>query len=100
MLHKELQPMDAFRTSVAAPISTEDLQTLTLLYQPIIGPEAFTLYQQLWTFSDSMKTEYSHYSLMNAMSLTAQRIFEARAHLEAIGLLRTCLLYTSDAADE
>lgn len=89
MLHKELQPMDAFRTSVAAPISTEDLQTLTLLYQPIIGPEAFTLYQQLWTFSDSMKTEYSHYSLMNAMSLTAQRIFEARAHLEAIGLLRT-----------
>ncbi|MFC4355942.1 replication initiation and membrane attachment family protein [Chryseomicrobium palamuruense] len=89
MLRNELQPMDAFRTSTAAPVTSQHLQTVTLLYQPLIGAEAFTLYQQLWTMHDDMKEEHAHYALMNALSLPIQRIFEARAHLEAIGLLRT-----------
>lgn len=89
MLRNELQPMDAFRTSTPTSISNEDLQTLNLLYQPLVGPEAFTLYQLLWSMRDEMKEEHSHYTLMNALSLPIQRIFEARAHLEAIGLLRT-----------
>ncbi|MFA1641574.1 replication initiation and membrane attachment family protein [Chryseomicrobium aureum] len=89
MVHNELQPMDHFQTRVAAPLSSDDLQTVTLLYQPLIGPEAFTLYQHLWTMTGTQQVEYSHYTLMNALSLSINRIFEARAHLEAIGLLRT-----------
>lgn len=89
MLRNELQPMDAFRTCTAAPITSHHIQTVTLLYQPLIGPEAFTLYQQLWTMHDEMQEERTHYALMNALSLPIQKIFEARAHLEAIGLLRT-----------
>lgn len=89
MIRNELQPMDAFRTHVAAPITSENLQTITMLYQPLIGPEAFTLYQLLWTMKDEMREENAHYALMNALSVPIQRIFEARAHLEAIGLLRT-----------
>lgn len=89
MLRNELQPMDAFRTCTAAPITSQHIQTVTLLYQPLIGTEAFTLYQQLWTMHDDMQEEHAHYALMNALSLPIQKIFEARAHLEAIGLLRT-----------
>ncbi|WP_342525126.1 DnaD domain protein [Chryseomicrobium sp. FSL W7-1435] len=97
MLHKELQPMDTFKTRVAAPLSSEDLQTITMLYQPLIGPEAFTLYQQLWTMNDVKDTEYNHYTLMNALSVPIKRIFEARAHLEAIGLLRTWRAQSDDS---
>ncbi len=90
MLYKELQPVDSFEVKLAHPFSAYDRQMLTLFYQPLIGPEATSLFMTLWTDAESREPqEHSHYYLMNMSSFPLQSIFEARLSLEAIGLLRT-----------
>ncbi|PID00755.1 replication initiation and membrane attachment family protein [Sporosarcina sp. P29] len=90
MLYTELQPVDSFEVKLAHPFSAYDRQMLTLFYQPLIGPEAVSLFMTLWTDAESREPqEHTHYYLMNMSSFPLQAIFEARISLEAIGLLRT-----------
>ncbi|ARK23737.1 hypothetical protein SporoP37_02860 [Sporosarcina sp. P37] len=90
MLYTELQPVDSFEVRLAHPFSTYDRQMLTLFYQPLIGPEAVSLFMTLWSDAESREPqEHNHYYLMNMSSFPLQAIFEARISLEAIGLLRT-----------
>ncbi|WP_033541349.1 replication initiation and membrane attachment family protein, partial [Planococcus sp. CAU13] len=87
--YKELQPADAFKIRLPYPFSDYDRQLLTLLYQPMIGAEAVSLYLSLWAEGETLRAETPHYSLMNTLGMPISKIFESRIQLEAIGLLKT-----------
>lgn len=91
MVHfHELQPTDHFEITLPHALSTNERQLLTLFYQPLTGPEPISLYLTLWAEAESYSTQqYTHYYLMNVLSMPLKKIFEARIALEAIGLLRT-----------
>lgn len=90
MLYSELQPVDSFQVKLAHPFSAYDRQMLSLFYQPLIGPDAVSLFLTLWADGEqSEMEERAHYDLMDILSKPLKAIFEARITLEAIGLLRT-----------
>ena len=90
MLYQELQPVDTFTIKLSHPFSDYDRQLLTLFYQPLIGPDAMSLFMSLWAEAESGKEkEFNHYYLMNLLTMPLPKVFEARISLEAIGLLRT-----------
>lgn len=100
MLYKELQPVDTYKIKLSHPFSDYDRQLLTLFYQPLIGPEAMSLFLTLWADAERDKeSEYNHYHLMNVLTLPLGKVFESRLSLEGIGLLRTyCKQLTDDRA--
>lgn len=90
MLYQELQPVDTFTIKLSHPFSDYDRQLLTLFYQPLIGPDAMSLFMSLWADAEREKEyEFNHYYLMNLLTMPLAKVFEARISLEAIGLLRT-----------
>lgn len=96
MKQVSILPADSYIVINKSILSEHDRLILTMLYQPIIGSIALSLYFTLW--SDLNKTqiisnEYTHHHLMNTMSLKLDDIISARKKLEAIGLLKT--LYKS-----
>jgi replication initiation and membrane attachment protein len=62
-----------------------------LLYQPLIGSRAFSLYMTLWGELDQQfcGEETTHHSLMAIMQCSLKEIYEERLKLEGIGLLKT-----------
>ncbi|WP_172368886.1 replication initiation and membrane attachment family protein [Sporosarcina jiandibaonis] len=96
-LYKELQPVDSYKVQLSHPISDYDRQLLTLFYQPLIGSSAMSLFMTLWADAEQEnEREYTHYHLMNLLSMSLDPIFEARISLEAIGLLRTYMKNDGD----
>lgn len=91
-LFQELQPVDGYQIQLSQPFSEYDQKLLTLLYQPLIGAEAISLYMTLWADAEDQDEVYTHYHLMNVLSLPLAPIFEARISLEAIGLMRTFVM--------
>lgn len=90
MLFQELQPVDSYSLKLSVPFSDYDRQLLTLFYQPLTGPEAMGLYLTLWADADPRENRvFTHYHLMNILTMSLQDVFQARISLEAIGLLRT-----------
>lgn len=96
-LFKELQPVDAYEIRMSQPFSEHDRKRLTLFYQPLIGSDAMSLFMTLWADTEQEAREYTHYHLMNLLSMPLAPIFEARISLEAIGLLRTYVKNEGDA---
>lgn len=89
-LFKELQGTDHFEIILPHALSTNERQLLTLFYQPLTGAEPISLYLTLWAEAEYADTkEMTHYYLMNVLSMSVGKVFEARMALEAIGLLRT-----------
>lgn len=71
-----------------------DRKIVTMLYQPIIGHTATTLYFTLFDDllrHDVMSEELTHHHLMATMQLKLEDILIAREKLEAVGLLKTYL---------
>ena len=96
-VYKELQPVDSYKIQLSHPISDYDRQLLTLFYQPLIGSSAMSLFMTLWADAEQEDDrEYTHYYLMNLLSMPLDPIFEARISLEAIGLLRTYVKIDGD----
>src|SRR5574344_446147 len=63
-----------------------------MLYQPIIGSIATSLYYTLWSDLDKtelLSNEYTHHHLMTSLRLKLDVIVNARKKLEAVGLLKT-----------
>lgn len=89
---KELLPIDQYQVKAKGIMHDYYRKTLTSLYQPLIGPIAYSLYMTLWAQIES-ETDWSepatHHSLMNTMQLNLNEILLARKKLEAIGLLET-----------
>jgi len=81
-----------FKITASYPLNHESLQTLTLLYMPIIGQDAYTLYVTLYTLLDRARLKSPEYPLdflLDMLNLTPQSLLETRKKLEAAGLLET-----------
>lgn len=85
-------PADTYIVINKTVLSEQDRRILIMLYQPIIGCEAISLYFSLWSNlerSEIISEECNHHQLMTSMRKKLSDIIEARERLEAIGLLKT-----------
>ncbi|RTR29645.1 Replication initiation and membrane attachment protein [Robertmurraya yapensis] len=89
---KEMLPIDRYTVASNGILHEYDRKIITLLYQPLIGPIAMSLYMTLWAQVEENRLwsgEQSHHGLMTSMDLNLKSIHEARLKLEGIGLLKT-----------
>lgn len=89
-----LLPADNYIVINKSIITSSDLKVLNMLYLPIIGPLAVTLYHTFLEdldsqslFSDSL----SHSHLVSTLHISLNELVDARHVLEGIGLLKTYL---------
>jgi replication initiation and membrane attachment protein len=71
-------------------ISTDERNSVTLLYQPIIGANALSVFFTLWSLVDRRKlksTVYDHSTLLILLNMDTQLFRLARHKLEGVGLL-------------
>ena len=83
---------DPFRLVTYQSLDVDERDVLTLLYQPILGSDAFTLYLTLWSLinRDRRKApEFPHSVLYDTLRMSPASFEQARQKLEAIGLLDT-----------
>lgn len=91
-LWNEIQPVDRYQVSSNGMLHEYDGKVISLLYQPLIGVNCYSLYMTLWNeieVSRVWSEEWTHYHLMNFLSLNLRDIYDARLKLEGIGLLKT-----------
>ena len=85
-------PADTYTVINKTIITDKDKKIISLLYQPIIGYTAVSLYYTLiddLDKSEVMSEDLTHHHLMSTMQLRLEDILIAREKLEAIGLLKT-----------
>lgn len=85
-------PADTYVVVNKTVIKDLDRKLITMLYQPIIGYSATSLYFTLVDDLDKrelMSEELTHHHLMSTMQLKLEDIVVARKKLEAVGLLKT-----------
>jgi len=73
-------------------LNENDRKVLIMLYQPLIGSLATSLYFSLWTDlnkSELMSREFTHHHLMTVTKMNIDQILDSRIKLEAFGLLKT-----------
>lgn len=82
---------DFFDIYLNSMLSNYDRDTITNLYQPIIGYEATALYFSLWSLAKqrSLVEIFSHQQLIVTTGMNINKIQEARKKLEAVGLIQT-----------
>src|SRR5699024_6790191 len=88
----KILPSELYIVDISHEFSLSYTKALTHLYQPLIGIDALSLYQTLFTESTlpfSSTNYQTHHMLMNYIGLPLDRIYRARRKLEAIGLLQT-----------
>lgn len=88
-----LSENDYLEVKLNSLIADYDVDTLTNLYQPIIGYAALSIYFTFWSEAKNQKITHicSHNQLFNRLQIAPGDFVEARKHLEAVGLLRTVL---------
>lgn len=87
-----LMPADTYNVVNKTVMNDTDRLVLTMLYQPLIGYKALSLYFTFWADLDHtsvMSIEFTHRHLINSTGFRIEDIVEARKKLEAIGLLKT-----------
>ena len=92
MIIKSILPADTFSVINKTIINSSDSKILIMLYQPIIGSNAITLYLTMQSYLDKleiMSVEWTHHHLMTSMRMSLKDIMEAREKLEGIGLIKT-----------
>jgi len=85
-------PADTYIVVNKTVIKDLDRKLITMLYQPIIGYSATSLYFTLVDDLDKrelMSDDLTHHHLMSTMQLKLDDIVIARKKLEAVGLLKT-----------
>ncbi|WP_405102471.1 replication initiation and membrane attachment family protein [Oceanobacillus sp. FSL H7-0719] len=87
----QLLPVDGYLVILKKPLPVNYLQSLTHLYQPLIGPEALMLYQTLLNDIELQEdtVPQTHHTLMNYMTMPLDKIYESRIKLEGMGLLKS-----------
>ena len=86
----ELNGLDKFRLVTYQNLDLDERNVFTLLYQPLIGCDAFTLYLTLWSLIERARLkspEYMHLKMYDIMRCSPKQFLKARRKLEAIGLL-------------
>lgn len=92
MSKHHILPADTYIVRNRTVFSENDRTLLIMLYQPLIGSTAISLYFTLWAYLDKsevLSCEWTHHHLMTNMRIKLEEILVAREKLEAIGLLRT-----------
>ncbi|MBP0724028.1 DnaD domain protein [Bacillus sp. RG28] len=87
----DVLPSDPYTILTTSTLHTIHRQTLTMLYQPIIGSLAFSLYMTLWGDCEQNQlnpAEHTHHSLMLGMKSNMRTVYEQRLVLEGMGLLK------------
>lgn len=96
---KELVPIDRYVVRTNGMLHDYDRKILTMLYQPLIGVKAYSLYMSLWCEVEEnglSGSETTHHTLMSMMQLPLNEIYHERLKLEGLGLLKT---YKIDGMD-
>ena len=84
-----IKPNTEFELCVTQMMTSEELQILTLLYQPIIGSVAVSLYMTLNTLaSKSSPSLFSHHLLLQVLNVGVEDLLALRYKLEAVGLIQ------------
>ena len=94
MKNLTILPADTYTVVNKTILDNEDKKIISLLYQPIIGHTAVSLYYTLIDDLDKLQVigdDYSHHHLMAYMQLRLDEVVIAREKLEAVGLLKTYL---------
>lgn len=84
---------DMFDVRVKTLLADYDRDTLTNLYQPIIGYSSLAVYFTLWSEvkNQNVLSFSNHEQLLARMKMPAGTFIEARKFLEGVGLLKTKL---------
>lgn len=85
-------PADTYTVVNKTIVTDYDKNLITLLYQPLIGSRAVSLYYTLLdelAKKEIMSKEETHHHLMKILQLKLENIVVAREKLEAVGLLKT-----------
>lgn len=85
-------PADTFVVVNRTILNEYDRKIISMLYQPIIGSIATSLYYTLWADLDKtelLSMEYTHHHLMTSLRIKMDAIVTARKKLEGVGLLKT-----------
>lgn len=88
-----LSNSDMFEVRLATLLADYDRETLTNLYQPIIGYQSLAVYFTLWSEANNQKVNSlgTHEELLLRMKIATGEFIEARKVLEAVGLVKTRL---------
>lgn len=100
MEHWNLLPVDRYRVHSSDLLHEYDRKVLTLLYQPLIGSKAYSLYMTLWSELEQDRLwgeENTHHSLMAILQSNLKGIYQERLKLEGIGLLKTYVKVEDDS---
>ncbi|MBE6158071.1 MAG: hypothetical protein E7160_04715 [Firmicutes bacterium] len=92
MKNLTILPADTYTVINKTVISDSDKKLISMLYQPIIGYSATSLYFTLIDDLDKlqiMSNDLTHHHLMATMQLRLEDIVIAREKLEAIGLIKS-----------
>lgn len=92
MLKSVILPADVFTVINKTVLQDKDRDLLYMLYQPIVGADAISLYFSLCMYLDKLElisTDWTHHHLMTTLRLSLEMIGTSREKLEAIGLLKT-----------
>ena len=92
MKNVTILPADTYTVINKTILNDSDRKLISMLYQPIIGFAAVSLYFTLIDDLDKleiMSDEFTHHHLMATMQLRLEDIVVAREKLEATGLLKT-----------
>ena len=85
-------PADTYTVVNKTVLTDKDKKIISMLYQPIIGFSAVSLYLTLCDDLDKleiMSSDLTHHHLMATMQLKLEDIVIAREKLEAVGLLKS-----------
>ncbi|MDR1521296.1 MAG: DnaD domain protein [Streptococcaceae bacterium] len=84
-------PREFYTVKIMGMIAFDSLVSLSRLYLPIIGSEAFTLYMALFGQSTSKKNSKAtaHSILFDMVGMSGARFCKAKNHLEGMTLLQT-----------
>lgn len=89
---KSVLPADTFIVVNKTTLNDNDRNLLILLYQPIVGSQAISLYYTLWAYLDKMElisNEWTHHHILRDMMISNSEFLDAKVKLEAIGLIKT-----------
>ena len=89
-----------FDVKISSLLADYDRDTITNLYQPIIGYTSLAVYFSLWSEANNQKiiSMSSHEQFFLRMKIATGEFVEARKTLEAVGLVKTRLEKIQDFA--
>lgn len=85
-------PADTFIVVNKTELHNSDRKILNLLYQPLVGNTAISLYFTFWAYLDNynlMSNEWAHSHILNNMMINVSEFENARVKLEALSLIKT-----------